>query len=325
MILQFEERASVILYNFLVGIPRKNIFLLPANVCPIVPAVYLKAGVPFEFVDINLETLEMNPRVILSKLKKNPNVYCEIHYVSTYGESTNNEKLFQETKNINSKLLIIDDRCLQKPEFTIFNTKADLILYSTGYSKYVDINWGGYAFLSDDISFYKNHSLNYDPSKLDDLTFQFNESIKNQTPLVYEDTDWLGDTNFDTNFSIFKKEIMNRIPKVEKLKNAINNIYRNEIPNEAQFTDPFQYWRFNILVNQKERLLKKIFSSGFFASSHYCPVNLMFNQPLPPNAQKLYDHVINLFSDFRFGPKKAEKISKIVKTHIKLFGIAKLN
>ena len=90
MILQFEERASVILYNFLVDIPRKNTFLLPANVCPIVPAVYLKAGVSFEFVDINLETLEMNPRVILSKLKKNPNTYCGIHSVSAYGVYTNN-------------------------------------------------------------------------------------------------------------------------------------------------------------------------------------------------------------------------------------------
>ena len=323
MILKFEERASVILYNFLVEIPKKRTFLLPANVCPIVPAIYIKAGVSFEFIDINLETLEMNTGVILSKFNRNPKSYCGLHCVHTYGVYTNNEKLFKEIKNINSKLFIIDDRCLQKPEFIIADTKADLSLYSTGYSKYVDINWGGYGFLSNDMSFYKSNNLNYEQSKLDDLTFQFNESIRNQTPLEYKDTEWLGNTNFDKSFSIFKKEIMNRMPKVEKLKNEINNIYRNEIPNEAQFTDPFQYWRFNILVNKKEMLLKKIFSSGLFASSHYSPVTFMFRQKLAPNAQKLYDHVINLFNDFRFSPEKAEKVSKIVSSHVKHFGRVK--
>ena len=325
MILKFAQRTSVILYNFLARVPKKKTFLLPANVCPIVPAVYMKAGVPFEFIDIDLETLEIGAENILSKLKENPEIYGGIHSVNTYGVNSNNGNLFQKIKNLNSNYIIIDDRCLQKPEFNCYAMNSDLILYSTGYSKYVDIDWGGYGFLSQNILFYKNHSLKYEPSNLDDLTASFYESIKNQTPLEYKDTEWLGNTNFDKSFSIFKKEIMNRMPKVEKLKNEINNIYRNEIPNEAQFAEPFQYWRFNILVNQKEILFKKIFSSGLFASSHYYPVNIMFNQPSSPNAEKLYDHVINLFNDFRFSPKKAVKISKIVKTHVKEYGTLKLN
>jgi len=325
MILKFEERASVVLYNFLVEIPKKSTFLLPSNVCPIVPAIYIKAGISFEFVDISLETLEMNTGIILSKLKRNPKSYCGIHCVHTYGVYTDNEKLFQEIKNINSKLFIIDDRCLQKPEFTISDTKADLILYSTGYSKYVDINWGGYGFLSDNITFYKKHNLNYNLYELDKLSLQFKESIKNQTLFVYKDSDWLGDTNFDKNFNIFKQKIIKKFADVEKNKNKINNVYRSDIPFEAQFAEPFQYWRFNILVNQKKRLLKTIYSNELFASSHYYPVSLMFNKTLSPNAQKLYDHVINLFNDFRFSPKKAVKISKIVKAHVKQYGTLRLN
>ena len=325
MILHFENRASIILYNFLADLPREYIFLLPANVCPIVPAVYLKADVSFEFIDINSITLTMDSSIILSKIKNNPNKYCGIHFADTYGLNTCNEKLFIEIKKINSKLLIIDDRCLQKPEFASPATKADLILYSTGYSKYVDINWGGYGFLSYKIKFYKKHSLNYISNELDDLTLQFNESIKNRTPLAYKDADWLGDTKFNRKFSVYKKKIINRIANVDSIKNEINNIYRNEIPFKTQLSEPFQKWRFNILVNNKKLLLENIFSNGLFASSHYSPVTFMFRQKLAPNAQKLYNHVINLFNDFRFSPKKAEDVSKIVRAHVKQFGTVELN
>jgi hypothetical protein len=320
MYIHFENRASVILYNFLADLPKNYTFLIPANVCPIVPAVYLKAGVSFEFVDINLETLEMDSMVILAKLKKNPNKYSGIHFVGTYGVNNFHEKLFREIKKISSKLLIIDDRCLQKPDFITTSTNSDLILYSTGYSKYIDINWGGYAFLSQNISYYKKHSLNYNPSKLDELTLQFNESIKNRTQLIYKDDDWLGDTKFNGKFSIYKQNIIDKIPNIDNNKKEINNIYRNEIPFNTQLSEPFQNWRFNILVRNKKLLLENIFANGLFASSHYSPVTFMFRQKFAPNAQKLFDHVINLFNDFRFSPEKAENVSKIVRAHVKQFG-----
>jgi hypothetical protein len=46
-------RASAILYNLLVGRADSRPWLLPANICPIVPITFLKAQVPFEFVDIS--------------------------------------------------------------------------------------------------------------------------------------------------------------------------------------------------------------------------------------------------------------------------------
>ena len=49
----FENRGAAVLYYFLKGNNSGRPFLLPANVCPIVPLTFFKAGVPFEFVDID--------------------------------------------------------------------------------------------------------------------------------------------------------------------------------------------------------------------------------------------------------------------------------
>ena len=53
-------RASAILYDVLRSQAGRPTFLLPANICPIVPITFLKAGVAFEFVDIAPDTLNMD-------------------------------------------------------------------------------------------------------------------------------------------------------------------------------------------------------------------------------------------------------------------------
>ena len=46
----YEIRASTILHNLLRASSQHRPWLLPANVCPIVPLTFLKAGCEFEFV-----------------------------------------------------------------------------------------------------------------------------------------------------------------------------------------------------------------------------------------------------------------------------------
>ena len=53
-------RASAILYNLLKSRENSEPWLLPANICPIVPITFFKAGVPIEFVDISVENLHMD-------------------------------------------------------------------------------------------------------------------------------------------------------------------------------------------------------------------------------------------------------------------------
>ena len=85
-----EHRASIILFNVLSGLKDKHKpFLLPANVCPIVPLTYLKAGVSFELIDIAPDSLCLNEQIALAKVSINNHTYGGVHYVHTFGIENN--------------------------------------------------------------------------------------------------------------------------------------------------------------------------------------------------------------------------------------------
>ena len=165
----FEARASIILYNILTSLEKPKKFILPLNVCPIVPATFLKAKVEFEFIDISLETLCIDEKLLLNKVH-DKNI-GGVLYVKTYGIELDTTQLFKDIKNINQNIFIIDDCCLQIPKFdyTLKESYADLALFSTGYSKYIDIGWGGFGFLNDDFS-YKKNNLTFKEKDLEAFT-----------------------------------------------------------------------------------------------------------------------------------------------------------
>ena len=158
----FETRASVILYNVLFSLKKfgflkkDSVFLIPLNVCPIVPAVFLKAGVKFDFVDISLETLCIDETLLIRRAIEDKNIKG-ILFVKTYGTEYEPLEAFKIIKNKNKNIFLIDDCCLKAPDFDydINKSLSDLVLFSTGYSKYVDIGWGGFGFLKDKYFFVK--------------------------------------------------------------------------------------------------------------------------------------------------------------------------
>ena len=55
-------------------------------------------------------------------------------------------------------------------------------------------------------------------------------------------------------------------------KIILNTVYRGQLGSETEIDildDPFNFWRFNILVNDSALVFKKIFNAGLFASDHY--------------------------------------------------------
>jgi hypothetical protein len=138
----FEQRAAKVLYKVLKRIPNKK-FLLPLNVCPIVPDTFKKSKKEFEFIDINLQTLCMDEKLILKAIN-NDKTIDGILFVKTFGIDFNVQPLFKKIKKLNSSIFIVDDMCLSRPEFDydIENSYADMTLFSSGYSKYVDIGYG---------------------------------------------------------------------------------------------------------------------------------------------------------------------------------------
>ena len=90
-------------------------------------------------------------------------------------------------------------------------------------------------------------------------------------------------------------------------RQRLNKIYSTALPTTIQLDEKYQNWRFNIIVENKDEILKALFDAGLFASNHYKPQTTDC-----PNAQYLYEHVINLFNDFYYTEEQARKTCEII-------------
>ena len=102
----FESRASVVLYKYLIFRKSEKCFLLPANICPIVPITFLKAKVPFDFVDISHETLCIDENLVLNQLRSNPEKYGGVLFSHTYGTEYSPIKLKSARFPLNPRLTV---------------------------------------------------------------------------------------------------------------------------------------------------------------------------------------------------------------------------
>lgn len=293
-----EYRANKVLFNFLKSNHICGKVLLPINICSSVVDTLQAANMELLFADIAADTLCLETSIILERAK-GINVLL---YVHTYGVETDVVKLFNEVRNINPNIIIVDDKCLCLPEWNIGESAADLILYSTGAKKQVSLGEGGIGFIADKWDYYN----------------VFNE--------LFEEREYTIDS-----IMLFKAE-----DKSIEHKEKLNAIYRANLPKSIQFPEQFQHWRFNIWVENKEQILKVLFNNGLFASNHYKPIQSPVG-PLPitgetgegamvaPNgetngrglAEKLYDHVINLFNDQYYTEQQALKTCEIINRIIK--------
>jgi dTDP-4-amino-4,6-dideoxygalactose transaminase len=303
-------RASAILYGILIADQEKHPWLLPANICPIVPITFLKAGVPFWFVDISAETLHMDLEQAEVSIKERK--FGGLLYAHTYGEAATPNHFFESIKRESPKLLIVDDRCLcipdLKPEFA---NQADVQLYSTGYAKIVELNSGGYAFMRDDINYQPAH-LSFNPADHERMERSYKESIGRRVRFVHQDSDWLDTESPVSSWSAYQQHIEANLRQSLEHRVSLNQIYAGMLPREIQLPAGFQVWRFNIRVRNKQRILDRIFSAGLFASSHYASLADIMGEEHAPHAEALAESVINLFNDRHFTPDQAEQVCKII-------------
>lgn len=308
----FENRASYILYNFLLSTDCQKKIILPSNVCPIVLATVLKAKKPFSIVDISEKDLHLDTNKTKELLNKSIDSYDSILFVRTYGAMLSFNSFFKEVKKLNQDIIIIDDRCLTIPNFSPELENVDVELYSTGYSKYVDIGYGGYAFYRPEIKYVRN-PLNFKPTDLVNLTHLFKESIASKVSFTYIDNDWLNAEIPTITINDYISLVKNKLPQIRLQKKKINSIYYKYLPKEIIISDEFNDWRFNILTSKKNLIIDKIFDSKLFASSHYAPLSFFIAGKNYNVSEKIHSKIINLFNDFRFDEKMAYKSSLIIK------------
>ena len=276
----FRDRATTILFDVLSTIDNGIKFLLPINICPIVPDTFVKSDIKFEFIDIDSKTLCMDQDLAIKAINNDSSI-GGLLFVNTYGVKTDSESFYKKIKEIKPEIFIIDDKCLcvQNFDFDINESYSSLTLFSSGYSKYVDIGYGGFGYLKEE---------------------NFGD--------IFEDNS----TGID--FLDYKAMLTEKIPIMREHKAKINTIYREGIPTALHLGREFEDWRFSILINDKEVLLKDIFEEGFFASSHYEAIDYKYvKDPMTnSNARVVASRVVNLFNDHRFDENMAERVVTII-------------
>jgi len=301
-------RASAVLYNILVGQKTKKPWLLPANICPIVPITFFKAGVPFEFVDISVETLHMD--LMQAEVQIEKRRVGGVLYAHTYGEAGTPDLFFEYAKSLDPDLILLDDRCLCVPDFE-GSPSADVTLYSTGYAKVVDLGFGGYAFIKNDVS-YKPARLIFNEYHHDQIEDSYKKAIQNHTRYTYKDNDWLDTNKSLPEWNEYRRQIEDNLQVSLAQRERLNKIYSSVLPLEIQLPQGFQMWRFNIRVGNKAHILKAIFDAGLFASSHYAALTGIMTDGTAPEADRLAGKVINLFNDHHFDPQKAGQVCEAI-------------
>jgi len=319
-VILFESRASVVLYKYLLAYREEGFFLLPANICPIVPITFLKAKVPFEFVDIDSRNFCINEEIVTKKIRSRPKKYAGILFNHTYGVDYSPTEFFSGLKNSAPHLKIIDDRCLCIPAIvnpSENSTLIDLILFSTGFSKYANIGFGGIGILRSNNYSFEEISDTYEPKDLENLELQYKHTINSGTRYEYKETNWLDCRIPDENYAAYLGKVNDRIDSANAHKAKLNSIYSANLDYKMRYSPEFQKWRFNIKVPDKNALLKKIFSSELFASSLYASLGEgIFSEKHFPIASKMFEETINLFNDFCFNEDQALSVCKIVNQHV---------
>lgn len=307
-----SQRASAILYNYLSSNHFDKPFLLPANVCPVVPLSFMKAGVDFEFIDID-ESHAMSTRKCLDTIKKGK--YSGLVFVHAYGKKYDNKEFYWSVKNIDSSLCIVDDCCLCIPEFIdSLPENVDICIYSTGYAKYIELSYGGYAYLKGK---YRAFDYQYDSMQEQKHSIYIKKCFReNDRYMLPADYPWLDASNLKMTDEEYFDIIKRKLPKVATEKEKINKIYRSLLPESIQMGDDFQNWRFMIIVENQQKVLDAIFKAGLFAGTNFPSVSYTFKGVSSPVAEMEAQRIINLFNDFRFSEEQARKICDVINSVI---------
>ena len=307
--IQTANRACSLLYSYIKE-HADGVWILPVNVCPDVPLTFALAGVPFDFIDINPSTFCLDMQEVNRIIKENPRKYAGVLYVITYGVIKDTIQDFRVIKSIDENISIIDDRCLCLPEILPEFWNADMILYSTGHCKQIDLNGGGLAYYSSATEYRIDDNLFYDGTDEEEL---YKKAFEKDNPFQQVPQGWLKMERFENPSDYFKR-IVDIIPLRAEIRKEINMIYSENLPKSIQLGPDYQQWRFNIRVpsDQKNVILSELFKNGLFASSHYHSVNRLFDNRRYVVSDQLFESIINLFNDNYYTLNKAKQTCDII-------------
>ena len=266
------NRANKLLYNFIKVNNITGKVLLPANVCPDMVKTLAFAGMQHQFLDLQAETLCMDQQAALAFAKE----ASMLIFVHTYGLEVEFSAFFQQLRDQNPDLIIVDDKCLCLPDLDVKDSAADLVLYSTGEKKMVNLGGGAIGYLADKWEY-------------DEVPVEGCDCLSNEL--------WLLDP----------KQLYLKMDTIIAHKEKLNTIYRAMLPEAIQLPDVYQHWRFNILVQNKQEILAALAAEGLVADSLYPALDASCLV-----ANNLHAYVINLYNDKLFTVEQAERACEII-------------
>ena len=267
------NRANKLLYNFLKVNHISGNVLLPANVCPDVVKTLHHAGLTTTFVDLQVDNLCISQEAVL-RLAKQASMLLFVH---TYGIEHDFYAFFEQVREQNPDIIIVDDKCLCLPDLDVKDSAADLVLYSTGENKMINLGGGAIGYLADQWEY-------------DEVRVEESELLSNEL--------WLLDP----------KQLYMKMDSIIAHKEKLNTIYRAMLPEAIQLPDAYQHWRFNILVPNQEQVLAALAAEGIPADCAYpsqdeaCVV-----------ASNLHTLSVNLYNDKHLTPDQATRACEIIK------------
>ena len=323
--IKIEQRASSVLYKFLVSNCKGRHFIMPANVCPVVPLTFLKANIGFSFVDIDPTTHAGSYKEYLDILRQVGNGNG-ILYVNAYGFMNNNTEFYSDVKKRYPDTVIIEDNCLCIPETTTTEAKhfVDLELFSNGDSKYAPLEQeGGYGLLDLNKWDYNEFHEPFVGTAYNEQRLLLRECRIKGLPFTYEDSHWLP-LQLTTLSGItgpeYLKMVSYSVNKAMAHKSTINAIYDNGIPDTIKYDGVFHNWRYMLMLPKHElqqQILSELDNNGLYASAHYASVGYLFKKKHYPVTEKEASLTLNLFNEQKYSEEMAERTVAIINNILK--------
>lgn len=308
----FEARACSVLYNLLLSREDAGPFLLPANVCPVVPLTFRKAGRPFELMDIGGPDLALDEARCLARIARGG--VSGLLFVRAYGALGDAAPFFQAARELAPDLLVIDDRCLCRPDPDGGNLApgAGATLWSTGYAKHVDVGFGGFAQLAPGVPYRRHPEGAFSAPALEAVERRVKEAVACRAPFAGCGEEWLDLAAPEISWPAYRKGLLAALPEIDEHKRRLNAVYRAALPPEICLPDRFQEWRFNLLVPEPNELVARLFAAGLFAGRHYASLGGVLGEGSFPEADALHRRVVNLFNDRAFDEERARLAAEVV-------------
>ncbi len=332
----FSGRGSTALYATLKSLGnRSRKILLPVNICEIVIPVIHLAGFSPVFYDVNPDTGNSGLENIKASYTGEEAVLLAVH---NFGVPLEIDLISDWSKE--QGIFLIEDVC-NALGATFKNIPAgnwgDAAIYSFGYSKIVDLGFGGGLTIRDSglrqkvmelISTFDLYSAIHKEANHDFQTKLriLRNNPGNQKPEIYrplyddyakfliyrldkQSVNLIRDALVDLD-----NNLLSRYQKAMMYKNGISS---SKISNIKEVPGQI-FWRYNILVEPERRdeLLKLLIDNTIWASKWYPPVNQLFFEENEsggyPGAELFSKRVINLFVDERFSMEEVKRTISLI-------------